>query len=226
MRESGIIRNPSEWPGAERRMIRRVLELIQKQLNAYFQNIDRRDEEWVILSNVVDNEGKPFEDANGKVVMFLANITHETIVSTYSPTVRTKGSSYAVVAPPIYIDLFILFFANFVDRRYAEGLEMISRTISYFQQNPVFTRDNMPELDPSIDKLTMEITNLDLLEVNYLMGVLGTKYLPSVYYKLRMLPFASDAMQAEVPAARGVDTPQAPSDAPTGKSRGPADAVN
>ena len=56
-----------------------------------------------------------------------------------------------------------------------------------------------------IDKLTMEITNIDLLEINYLMGTLGTKYLPSVFYKLRMIPFANDAMQAEVPAARGAD---------------------
>jgi hypothetical protein len=206
MRESGIIRSPSDWPGAGSSMIRRVLELIQKRLNTHFQDIDRRDEDWVILSNVVDHEGKPFEDANGKVVMFLANITHETIVSTDRPTVRTTGPSYAAVAPPIYIDLFILFFANFVDRRYAEGLEMISRTIGYFQQNPVFTRDNLPELDPSIDKLTMEITNLDLLEINYLMGVMGTKYLPSVYYKLRMLPLTSDAIQSEVPAARGVNS--------------------
>jgi Pvc16 N-terminal domain len=168
-------------------MIRRVLELIRNQLNSHFQNIDSSDEDWVILSNVVDCEGHPFEEAKGKIVMFLANITHETIVS--------NSAARTPLPPPLYIDLFILFFANFYNENYRYGLEMISRTISFFQQNPWFTHDNMPDLDPSIDKLTMEMTNLDLREINYLMSALDTKYLPSVYYKLRMIPFASDAME-------------------------------
>ena len=35
------------------------------------------------------------------------------------------------------------------------------------------------------------------------MGLLGTKYLPSVYYKVRLLPFQSDAMSSTTPAAQG-----------------------
>ena len=35
------------------------------------------------------------------------------------------------------------------------------------------------------------------------MGLLGTKYLPSVYYKVRLLPFQADAMSGVVPAAQG-----------------------
>ncbi|MBC7584139.1 DUF4255 domain-containing protein [Tardiphaga sp. vice352] len=189
-------------------LIETVCELIRQRLNAYFQNIDRSDEDRVVLSNIVDHDGAICQGAKDKVVMVLTNITHETIVSTYNSAARTSSTSYAIVQPPIYINLFILFFANFYDRQYAQGLAMISRTISFFQQNPWFTHANMPDLDARIDKITMEITNLDLLQANYLMGMLGTKYLPSVYYKLRMIPFASDAMQAAVPAAQGVDAPK------------------
>jgi hypothetical protein len=191
-------------------MIRTVCELIRKQLNTFFQNTDRGDEDWVILSNIVDHDGVLCEAAKNKMVMVLTNITHETIVSTYNSTAKTKTGTYTVIQPPLYIDLFLLFFANFYDKRYSQGLGMISRTISFFQQNPWFTHANMPDLDASIDKITMEITNLDLLQVNYLMGMLGTKYLPSVYYKLRMIPFSSDAMQAAVPAAQGMDAPKEP----------------
>jgi hypothetical protein len=84
---------------------------------------------------------------------------------------------------------------------------MISQTISFFQQNPWFTHDNVPGLDPVIDKLTFEMTNLDLVDLSYLISMTGTKYLPSVYYKVRLLPFQSGAMQAEVPAAKGVEAP-------------------
>src|SRR5436853_173538 len=116
--------------------------------------------------------------------MFLANIQHETAISTYNSTVPAKsGGGYVVVTPPLYIDLFVLFYANFLNNNYREGLGIISRTISFFQQNPWFTHANLPDLDPIIDKLTLEMTNLDVTDLNYLMGLMGTKYLPSVYYK-------------------------------------------
>jgi hypothetical protein len=189
-----------------------TLELIRQKLNEFFSNTDPREEDWVILSNVVDHEGQNYEPAKDKVVMFLANIQHETTISTYNRTVPVKGDQYVIVAPPLYIDLFVVFFANFYDKNYREGLAMISRTISFFQQYPWFTHDNLPGLDPVIDKLTLEMTNLDVTGINYLMGLMGTKYLPSVFYKLRMIPFSSEAMQGEVPAARGVQAPGAVED--------------
>jgi hypothetical protein len=138
--------------------------------------------------------------------MLLANIKHETIISTYSPTVPVKGNQYGLITPPLYIDLFVLFFANFNDKNYPEGLGVISRTISFFQQNPWFTRENLPGLDPEIDKLTFEMVNLEMTDLNYLMGMIGAKYLPSVYYKVRVIPFRSDAMRAQVPPVHGVES--------------------
>jgi hypothetical protein len=192
--------------------IHTTLELIRQKLNEFFRNTDPKEDDWVILSNIVDHEGRVYEPAKDKVVMFLANIQHETIISTYNRTTPVKDDQYAVVAPPLYIDLYVLFFANFYDKNYTEGLGMISRTISFFQQNPWFTHNNLPGLDPVIDKLTFEFTNLEVTGLNYLMGLTGAKYLPSVFYKVRMIPFTSDAIQAQVPAAQGVQTPGAVDD--------------
>jgi len=190
-----------------------TLELVRTKLNEFFRNADPKEEDWVILSNVVDHVGSLYEEAKDKIVMFLANIQHETTISTYNPTVPAKGGDrYVVVTPPLYIDLFVLFYANFYDKNYREGLGMISRTISFFQQNPWFNHDNLPGLDPIIDKLTFEMTNLDVTDLNYLMGLIGTKYLPSAYYKVRMIPFRSDTMQAQTPAMKGVRTPGEPAD--------------
>jgi len=190
-----------------------TLELVRMKLNEFFRNADPKEEDWVILSNVVDYAGSAYEEAKDKVVMFLANIQHETAISTYNSTVPAKnGEGYVVVTPPLYVDLFVLFYANFYDKNYREGLGMISRTISFFQQNPWFTHANLPDLDPIIDKLTFEMTNLDVTDLNYLMALIGTKYLPSAYYKVRMIPFRSDAMQAETPALKGVKTPGEPAD--------------
>ena len=176
--------------------IQTTLELIRRKLNESLHTPDPRYEDWVILSSIVGNEGHPYEQAKNKVVMFVANIQHETGTRNVN---QVKDHS-AHVAPPLYIDLFVLFFANFSERDYTQGLMMISQTISFFQQNPWFTHENLPGLDPVIDKLTFEMVNLDLGDLHHLMDMAGANYLPSVYYKLRLIPFISDATSSE-PAA-------------------------
>jgi hypothetical protein len=187
--------------------IQATLELIRQKVNEFFKNADPRDEDWVILSNIVDQEGRACEEAKNKIVMFLANIKHETVISTHQRTMPVKGNRYAIVAPPLYIDLFVLFFANFSDSNYAEGLGVISQTIAFFQRSPWFTQDSLPGLDPDIEKLTFEMVNLEMADLNYLMGMIGAKYLPSVLYKVRVLPFRSEAMQGQVPGVQGVGAP-------------------
>ncbi|GEN06000.1 Protein of unknown function [Myxococcus fulvus] len=189
-----------------------TLELIRARLDEFIRNAELapRQEPWVVLSNLTDHEGRPAAPARDAVVMYLANLQHETIVSTYNRNVPVSQDTYGIVSPPLYIDLFVLLYANFEDQAYAVGLEAISQVISYFQQTPWFTQQSLPGLDPDIDKLTFEFVNLDLLGLNHLMGLAGVKYLPSVFYKVRMIPYRGTAMQAQVPAAKGVEAPGQP----------------
>ncbi|MBS0473206.1 MAG: DUF4255 domain-containing protein [Proteobacteria bacterium] len=187
--------------------IRNVLEVISKSCNEYLQNLDRRPDDWVALSNLVDHQGKINEETRDKIVISLYSITHETVVSTYTAAQPGPGG-YAIVQPPLYIDLHIIALANFIERSYADGLAAISRVVSYFQQNPVFSHANAPDLDPTVDKIQLEFTSLGPVDVNYVVGMLGAKYLPSVFYKLRLIPFVSNAMQARTYPARGQNTAQ------------------
>lgn len=184
-------------------MVDNVLVELQKSLNQAFQRSQPRAEDWVILSNLVDHEGKMVEDTRDKVVLSLVNIQHETIVSTYNRTIPAADGAYTVVSPPIYINLYVMFMANFLDRNYTAGLDAISQTISYFQQNPYLTHATNPNLSTDVDKIVMELANLDMMQVNYVMGMLGSKYLPAVFYKLRMLPFNSQALMGVAGAVSG-----------------------
>jgi Pvc16 N-terminal domain len=206
-------------------VIQKTMEVIAGAVNTFLKNSDPQSERWVVLSNVTDHKGEMFKETENKVVMFLANIKHETTIGTYNPAVPARNHQYAALPPPLYISLMVLFFANFYNQTYAKGLEMISLVISFFQQNPMFTPENLPGLNEPprrsscpnsignatfIEKLTFEITNLDLIDVSYLMGIMGTHYLPSVYYKVRMTPFVGNAMQQEIPTARGIQAPGRP----------------
>jgi hypothetical protein len=177
-----------------------TLRLIQKRLDAFLKASDPRPEGWVILSNPVDHEGRAYEATRDKLVVVLAGIQHETVISTHNRPASLAGGQYNIAPPPIYINLSVLFLANFYDKSYAQGLETIASTIGYFQRNPVLTHENAPDLDPSIEKITMEMVNLDLAQTNNLMTMLGVRYLPAVLYRLRTLPFRTDALGTVVPA--------------------------
>lgn len=192
--------------------IGRTLDLIRDKLNQYFNNIHQENEEWTIISNVVKQDGTLYDNAKDKVVIFLANMQHETIISTYNKNMPATDERYANVAPPIYINLYLLFFANYFDGNYRDGLRMISGTISFFQQFSCFTQDNLPGLDPVIDKLTFEMVNMDMTEWSYLYGLVGTKCLPSVLYKVRMIPFIGDTIQGQTPSVQGLQDKANPVD--------------
>jgi hypothetical protein len=187
--------------------IRQTLEQIRRRLNESINAVHPRRDDWVVLSNIADDSGNASDWVKDKLVMTLANIQRETTISTYNSSVAVRKEMYASIAPPIYINLHVLFYANFIDRSYPEGLGAIERTIYFFQENQWFTHANLPELSPAIAKLQFELENLDVVDSNYLVGMMGAKYLPLVLYKVRTIPFQAGAVQAETPAVQGVANP-------------------
>ncbi|WP_444997444.1 DUF4255 domain-containing protein [Aliikangiella sp. IMCC44359] len=191
-------------------LIGTTLDLIKNKLNQYFCNVYQSSDDWVIISNIVNQDGRLYEEAKDKVILFLANIQHETVISTYNKNVPTDNNRYVTIAPPLYINLHLLFYANYFDSNYRDSLSMISSVISFFQQNSSFTPASLPGLNADIDKLTFDMVNMDMTDLNYLLGLAGTKYLPSVLYKVRMIPFISDEMQGQTPEVQGLQDPAQP----------------
>lgn len=179
-------------------ILRNVLHTICNSSNEYLNNVSPRSDSWVILTSLVDHDGVLNPETRGKIVMAVYNITRESFASSYQPTPPFSAgtaSSLPVTSPPLYLDVHLMFMANFTEKTYPDGLAALSRLISYFQQTPVFTPQNAPDLPSQIDKLTLDFENLSPVDVNYVMSMLGTRYLPSAFYKLRMIPFESNAMQ-------------------------------
>lgn len=186
-------------------------------LNEYCRTAVLAPEDWVVLSNVVEQDGTPVESATNKIVMLVANIQHDTTIGTWNPASALNSTTFGLMPPPLYLNLYLLFYANFSGKNYLQGIDMISLVLQYFQANPSFNHDNLPGLPPQVEKLAFEISNLDPAALNYLMSTTGAKYLPSAYYRVRMIPLSSATLQQQVPAATGykvgpepVDTKSAP----------------
>ncbi len=189
-------------------LLQNAMQTICQSANAYLENLDSRTDAWLVLTSLVDHGGMLNPAARDKIVMTVYNITRENFASSYRaalplPLGADPAQGLPVHHPPLYLNMHLMFMANFTEKHYSDGLATLSRLISYFQQTPVFNAQNAPQLSPKIDQLCMDFENLSPVDVNYVMGMLGTRYLPSAFYKVRMIAFDSPAMLSRSYAVSG-----------------------
>ncbi len=163
-------------------MIDSVLSFITSELNSYFRTRFLVAEDKVILSSFVELDGGFSEKCNDKVIVSLINIEEDAYLRkniSYAPT----GTSSE--RPAQVLNLYVLCAASF--NNYNESLKFISGVIAYFQGKPVLTHANSPTLPAGIEKLIPELQKVSHQDMNYIWGMLGTKYLPCVLYKVKVM---------------------------------------
>ena len=185
-------------------MVDSALNHIASQLNQYLNSIFDFTEDPVVVSNILEQDGNLAPHVNNKLVLFLVNIEKDPV-----PGRLLKGNAAGAARsvesyPPLFLNLYVMVAAHF--SKYPESLKFISNAISFFQRRPLFDHQNTPELDPRIDRLVLDIENLDIKDLSTLWGVLSGKYLPSILYKVRMVTFDSGDIKAQVPTLKQPQT--------------------
>jgi hypothetical protein len=56
-----------------------------------------------------------------------------------------------------------------------------------------------PGLPAGVEKLVLDLNTLSFQDMNNLWGILGSKYLPSVMYKIRMISISEEFSQGNAP---------------------------
>jgi hypothetical protein len=197
-------------------MIYEALSCITEEINEFFRSKLRINEEKIVLSGIVNQDGSVAIQGENKVLVTLVNLEKE-------PAGKTGGAStgraFSNGSTPLNVNLYILFSAYFTATNYAEALRFLSFVIAFLQDKSTFTQSNTPRLDESIDKLTFEMESVSSEKLNNLWSTLGGKYMPSVLYKVRMLTFDSLSIREYRPLVSGVaNLPRMPNvpDLPTG----------
>lgn len=187
-------------------MIHTSLSFLTNELNEYLKlrtgtpTVDR-----VFLTSVAT-------ESNGVVIpdkslgVSLINIEEERVFKDQRTSVINGEGLVEYLNPEIKLNLYVLISANFQDKvendssdDYVEGLKQLSFIISYFQAKNVFTPDNSPalaDLDPVIKKLVVELYSYSFEQLYNFWTVVGTKYLPSVLYKIRLLTFQEEEFKS------------------------------
>lgn len=186
-------------------MIDSAINHIATSVNQQLKRTFGLNEDVVVVSNILEQDGTVATHVNNKIVVSLVNIEKDSL-----PIVQQKAAGAAVVrsivtSPPIHFNLYLMFASYFSGNNYQEGLKFISNTISYFQSQNVFDQHNSPGLDRGIDKLVLDIENLDITDLSNLWGILSGKYLPSVLYKVRMVTFDASAVKQQTPVVSKPD---------------------
>jgi hypothetical protein len=167
-------------------MIDVAISHVAAQLNQALRGRFGVAEDLVVCSNLLEQDGGVVPEVANKMVAFLVNVERETL-PWRPPGGLTHADRSVVTSAPVYLNLLVMFAANFGGRNYTEALKFLSATIGFFQSKPVFDHAGSPGLDSRFDKLTMEIENLNTAELSNLWGILSGKYLPSILYRMRMV---------------------------------------
>ena len=180
-------------------MIHTSLSFITNELNEYLKlrtgtpGVDR-----VFLTSVAtESSGVVIPDKS--LGVSLINIEEERVYKDQRTSLINSEGNVEYLNPEIKLNLYILISANFQDNLendstddYVEGLKQLSFIISFFQSRNVFTQDNSPALasfDQNISKLVVELYSYSFEQLYNFWSVVGTKYLPSVLYKLKVITF-------------------------------------
>jgi hypothetical protein len=190
-------------------MINQVLNLILEQLSTcILQDNENITGSPVVLGNIglsiaLGGNESYMQD---KIVLSLVNLIEEVTMKNTS-AYRSFSFQPEVENPPTFLNLFLLFTANFTNAQgagsssqvpYNNGITLLSTVIEFFQSQNVFSVQNSPTSEtvqhPKLQdiRIVLDLYPLTFEQVNHLWGSLGGKQMPFVMYKARVLPLKKD----------------------------------
>ncbi|HET7867064.1 MAG TPA: DUF4255 domain-containing protein [Burkholderiaceae bacterium] len=179
-------------------MIDVAISHIAAQLNQSLRRNLQVGEDLVVVSNIVEQDGTLAQHVANKLVVSLVNIERDTLPHRGSAHSGTGLGRLGQNPEPLYLNLLLMFAANFAGGNYVEALKFISATVAFFQGRPVLDHASSPELDARIERLVLEIENLALSDLSNLWSILSGKYVPSVLYRVRMVAVDSSQISGQV----------------------------
>lgn len=184
-------------------MIYEALGCLSEELNVFFKLNLNIAEDKIVVSGLMNADGTVAIPGENKIAITLVNLEEEKLQKLPSKAITNSFGNQNV---PVQINIYVLFSAYFSSNNYGESLRSLSLIMAYFQEKNVFTKSNTPNIDPKLEKLSIEIVDMSMDALSNLWSMLGAKYMPSVLYKIRMLHFDESAVREFRPGVSKVDS--------------------
>lgn len=186
-------------------MIGELLKIVAKETSEY---IDKQlklpsGKKSVILHKPNSSNGE-LDIPNNTIALSLLNIEEELSIRNATVQKQVIDGKVYKQDPAVNINLQIIFIANF-QNDYINELNYITKVIEFFQQKPSFTATNTKGLDElKIDTLTFKLNTLPLDEQHNIWSLIGSKYMPSVVYKIGMITIQNDKQLTDTSIVKSV----------------------
>jgi hypothetical protein len=175
-------------------MIDKALQFILGELNNYLDASFHGPEKAAVLASLSNPDATMIEK---KLVLSLVNIERETSIGSTGFVGRNNGA-YGKINPTLYLNLYVLLSASYANN-YGLALTMLGHAMAFFQAKWGFDPQNSASFPPGMNQMSMELVSLSMAELSTLWAVLGSDYLPSAMYKLRMVSVQEDWLIAPIP---------------------------
>jgi Pvc16 N-terminal domain len=186
-------------------MIDKAMAFIIAELNNVLLARFQSNENLAVLSSVSNPDGTLPSGIENKIVVTLINVERDPSANSGTWPVRPLNEGFARTSPPLSLNLLVMVTASFASN-YSEALRFLGSVMGFFQAKPSFNAQNSPAFPAEMERLSMELVNLSIQEINNVWAILGAKYMPSVVYKMRMLVLQESWIGERIPAITAPDT--------------------
>jgi len=180
-----------------------VLDFFAGELNAYLKARTGIDTDVVVLSSIVEENGK-YAIANDTIGVNIINIEEEYVHREQLPKSTFQAGQNIVLEPKLNLNLSVMFAANY--KHYDQALKYISYVMTFFQSHRLFVPADYAALHPSLKRVVVELQRLNYDQLNQIWAYIGAKQLPSVVYRVRMIGIQDEAASEVGPPIYSIDT--------------------
>lgn len=172
-------------------------------------------EEIINVTNIATlNDGDDFLESKSPIILSIVNIEEDKTQknqSVYLGLVDDQNIS-RYNQPTQHLIISLLFSSYNKDlSKYLDGIDKLKTIVQYFQQNKSFyyKNDDSELLDyasflaknevaqQDYYKITMEFVSLSMEQLNQMWSYLGSKYMPSALYKMRLFMIQNETTMEE-----------------------------
>ncbi len=165
-----------------------ILKIVAREINSYMdKNSMLPSGTKIVVADRPYGSDNSVNIPDNTISLSLLNIEEEVDIRTSTTQKRVVDGKVYIQQPDIYINLQVIFIANFKND-YISELNYITKIIEFFQKNPFFTSDMIEGLKSlELDKITFKLNTVSLKDQHTIWSLLGGKYMPSVVYTIGMI---------------------------------------
>jgi len=170
-------------------MIGQFINFLKDDINSFISSKKGVEDNVVVFANL-NNVIESTQNSDNKIVISIVNIEEEKLIQSPDNYIKSK-TEVKYKNPPVWLNFICLFTFYTRSIENYDGIDMLANVVQYFQSRPRINKitavvpANFPVL---YDDFRAEFVSLNYEQTNYLWGLFGGKYHPSVVYKFKTIP--------------------------------------